>query len=147
MNGKLIFALSMFGLAMGIATVFVIPSQIEPLFWLAIFVICAIIIAKKAPSRPFLHGLLTSLLNSVWITGAHVLLFDAYVANHAREAAMMANSSMAPRTMMLLTGPVIGLVSGIILGLFAVVATKFMKPANAAPSPPPGGTRFSPPRL
>jgi hypothetical protein len=30
MNWKLIIQLSMFGLAMGIATVFVIPSNIEP---------------------------------------------------------------------------------------------------------------------
>ena len=46
MNWKLIFGLSLFGLAMAIATVFVIPSKIEPFFWLAIFIICAIVIAK-----------------------------------------------------------------------------------------------------
>ncbi len=40
MNGKLILQLSMFGLAMGLATVFFIPSSIEPAFWLAIFVVC-----------------------------------------------------------------------------------------------------------
>lgn len=121
----------MFGLAMAIATVFVIPSRVEPFFWLAIFLFCAVLIARKAPSRPFLHGLLTSLLNSVWITGAHLLLFDAYVAHHAREAAMMASSSMPPRLMMLLTGPVIGLLSGVVLGVFALVATRFVKPAAA----------------
>lgn len=67
LNGRLILALSMFGLAMGIATVFIIPSTIEPLFWLGIFLFCAVVIAKKQPSRPFLHGLVTSLVNSVWI--------------------------------------------------------------------------------
>jgi hypothetical protein len=50
MNWKLIFQLSLFGLAMGIATVFVIPSNIEPAFWLVIFLICAYLIAKQSPA-------------------------------------------------------------------------------------------------
>lgn len=129
MNGKLILLLSMFGLAMGIATVFVIPSKIEPLFWLAIFVFCAVVIAKKAPEKPFLHGLCTSLVNSVWITSAHVLFFDAYIARHAQEAAMSAKMPLSPRLMMAVTGPLIGLVSGLVLGLFAVIASKFVKPS------------------
>jgi len=33
-------------LAMGIATVFVIPSNIEPWFWLLIFGVCAFLIAR-----------------------------------------------------------------------------------------------------
>ena len=127
MNGKLVLALSMFGLAMGVATVFVIPSSIEPLFWLGIFVFCAAIIARKAPGRPFLHGLLLGLLNSVWVTGAHVIFFDSYSAGHAREAAMAANAPLPARAMMALTGPVIGLVSGVVVGLFALIATKLLK--------------------
>ena len=47
MNWNLVLRLSLFGLAMGIATVFVIPSNLEPLFWLAIFVVCAAIISKQ----------------------------------------------------------------------------------------------------
>jgi hypothetical protein len=77
MDWPLIFTLSLFGLAMGLATVFVIPSNIEPLFWLLIFIVCAYAIAKRAPGRPFLHGLLVSLVNSVWISAAHVLLFQS----------------------------------------------------------------------
>ena len=46
----------------------------------------------------------------MWITAAHVILFDSYVARHAKEVAMMASMPMAdsPRLLMLLTGPVIG---------------------------------------
>ena len=65
LNFKLILALSMFGLAMSIATVFLIPSSVEPIFWLVIFLVCAYVIAKRAPSKFFLHGLLVSLANSV----------------------------------------------------------------------------------
>jgi hypothetical protein len=126
MNWKLVFQLSLFGLAMGISTVFVIPSTIEPVFWLAIFVICAVVIARRAPGRYFLHGLWVSLVNSVWITSAHVLLFRQYMAGHPREAAMMLTMPLPthPRLMMVCTGPIVGLVSGVVLGLFALVAGK-----------------------
>jgi len=129
MNWKLILQLSLFGLAMGVATVFVIPSKIEPAFWLVIFVICAYLIAKRSEGNLFLHGLLLGLANSVWITAAHVLLFDSYIARHAQEAAMMQTSPLAgsPRLMMALVGPVIGLISGVVIGLFAFVAGKVVK--------------------
>src|ERR1700681_3162331 len=101
MNSKLILQLSLFGLAMGVATVFVIPSSIEPAFWLVIFVICAFVIAKRAAGRYFLHGLFVSLVNSVWITAAHIVFFDQYITNHRQEAAMMTAMPLpdSPRTM------------------------------------------------
>ena len=133
MNWKLIVQLSMFGLAMGLATVFVIPSNIEPLFWLVIFVICAYIIAKQT-QKPFLHGLLLGLANSVWITAAHILLFSQYIATHEREGAMMQTAPFSPRIMMAIVGPVVGLVSGVVIGILAMLANKVVKPAGGAPS-------------
>jgi uncharacterized membrane protein len=131
MNWTLIFRLSLFGLAMGISTVFLISSTMEPLFWLVIFVICAYIIARRCAVKFFLHGLLVSVVNSVWITASHLLLFDQYVARHQQEAAMMASAPFgSPRLMMALTGPVIGVVSGLVLGLFAVVASRVVKPPD-----------------
>jgi hypothetical protein len=129
MNWKLIFQLSLFGLAMAISTVYWIPSNLEPFFWLAIFIICAYLIARNCTEKFFLHGLFVSLLNSIWITAAHVLLFKAYIDNHPKEAEMMASMPMPkhPRVMMLLTGPFIGLISGLVLGLFAFVASKIWK--------------------
>jgi hypothetical protein len=126
MNGKLILQLSLFGLAMAIATVFVIPSDIEPLFWLVIFILSAYVIARKAPGRYFVHGFFTSLMNCFWITLAHVLLYDQYIANHAEEAQIMAqlNFPVSPRLLMALMGPVIGILSGVVLGVFSMVAAK-----------------------
>jgi hypothetical protein len=131
---KLIFQLSLLGLAMGIATVFFIPSNIEPIFWVVIFVVCAYIIAKHLAARHFLHGLLLGLANSVWITASHILLFNRYIANHPREAAMMTSMPLpdSPRVMMALTGPGIGLVSGLVIGLFALVGGKLLKRSQSA---------------
>ena len=127
MNWTLVLLLSLFGLVMAFATVFVIPSTVEPLFWLVIFIVCAYIIARRAPGRYFLHGLMVSIVNSVWITAAHVALFDRYVGNHPQEAEMMTKMPLAPKVMMVVTGPIVGVVSGLILGLFAVIAVRFVR--------------------
>ena len=129
MNGKLILQLSLFGLVMAFATVFVVPSNLEPLLWLPIFVICAYLIAKRAPGRPFLHGLLLGIMNSVWITAVHVALFDPYLAHHAREAETMKSMPMpvSPRVMMACVGPIVGVVSGVVIGLLALAAAWIIK--------------------
>jgi hypothetical protein len=129
MNRKLIFQLSLFGLAMAFATVYFIPSNIEPFCWVAIFIVCAYLIAKNCTEKYFLNGLCVSLVNAVWITAVHILLFDTYIASHPDEAAMMTKMPMpdSPRLMMLMTGPIIGLVSGLVLGLFAFIASKILK--------------------
>ena len=136
MDWKLIFGLSLFGLAMGIGTVFVIPSNVEPIFWLLIFLICAFLIARKRPDRHFLHGLLVGIVNSVWVTGAHILFFSQYIANHPKEAAMMTTMPLPnhPRLMMACAGPIVGVISGLIIGLFAFVAGKIVKPAVNIPA-------------
>jgi len=130
---KLVFGLSLFGMAMAIGTVFFIPSNIEPSFWLAVFILSAVLIAKNAPGWHFLHGLMTGIANSVWVTAAHILLFNRYIASHPREQAMMSSMPLpnSPRMMMTLVGPVIGVVSGAIIGLLALVFARFVSPRKA----------------
>ena len=129
MNWKLIFQLSLFGLVMAISTVYWIPSDLEPFFWLAIFIICAYLIARNCTGKYFLHGFLVSLLNSVWITAFHIILYKNYINVHPKEAEMLSTMPMPkhPRLMMLFSGPVIGVISGLILGLFAFIASKISK--------------------
>jgi hypothetical protein len=133
MNWPLIFWLSLFGLAMGVGTVFFISSRIEPLLWIAIFLISAYLIARSCAHRRFLHGLIVGVANSVWITATHILFFTYYMAGHAREAAMMKSMPLPgwPRLMMVVTGPVVGIMSGILIGALALIAGHFMKPAGA----------------
>ena len=79
MNIKLIFQLSLFGLAMAFATLFWIPLNYEPFFWLIIFIICAYLIAKKCFEKYFLNGFLVSIVNCIWITAAHLIFFHTYI--------------------------------------------------------------------
>jgi hypothetical protein len=131
MNWKLILLLSLFGLAMGLATVSLIPSTIEPFFWLVIFVICAYIIATYAPGKFFLHGLLVSIVNGVWVTLAHASMFYTYISTHPEYMQMVEGLpptlSGHPRRLMFLIGPITGVMFGLVLGLFAWIASRLFR--------------------
>ena len=133
MNLKLIFQLSIFGLIMALGTISLIPEQIEPFFWLVIFVICAWVIAKAAPGKYFLHGFLVSLVNCVWIIGVHTIFYDTYIANHPNIALLNDETPMSmanhPRVVQAVFGALIGVISGVVLGLFSVIASKIVKKA------------------
>lgn len=129
MDWKLILKLSMFGLGMGVATIGVIPPNIEPAFWAVIFVMCAYLIARNCNGRHFAHGVFLGLINSLWVTTLHLLFYRQYLAKHPIEADMMKSmpSPDMARLMMALTGPLIGVLSGIVIGLLAWAAGRFLK--------------------
>ena len=130
MNWKIIFQLSIFGLIMAFATVSLIPQNFEPLFWLVIFVFCAYVIAKVCPGNYFLHGFFVSLVNCVWIVAVHIVYYKNYMANHPDVASMNKNMpgvlAVHPRLAMAIAGPIFGVASGIILGLFSLIASKII---------------------
>jgi hypothetical protein len=129
MNWKIIFQLSIFGLIMAFGTVSLIPEKVEPAFWLLIFIFCAWVIAKVCTGKYFLHGLLVSIVNSVWITAVHIALRQTYMANHPNMASMASSMPFAthPRLSMAVMGPVFGAASGVVLGLFSFVASRIIK--------------------
>ncbi|WP_259068880.1 hypothetical protein HDF24_06305 [Mucilaginibacter sp. X4EP1] len=131
MNWKIIVQLSLFGLIMALGTIALIPQNVEPIFWLVIFVFCAFVIAKACPGKYFLHGFLVSMVNCVWITAAHIFFYNSYVSHHPEIANMSPNipSSLAvhPRLFILIVGPFFGALSGLVLGLFSFIASKIVK--------------------
>ena len=128
LNWKIILQLSLFGLIMAFGTVSLIPQSVEPFFWLAIFVFCAYVIAKVCTGKYFLHGFLVSLVNCVWIIAVHIIFAKTYVEHHLQMATSMPGSlAQHPRLAMLITGPVVGVISGLLLGLFSWIAARFVK--------------------
>ncbi len=125
MNWKLILALSLFGLAMGAGSLFGLGLA-EPLLWLAIFIIYALVIARRAPGRYFLHGFLVSVVNSVWITAIHAGFFSIYAKNNP-QFVQNAPPGMNPRVLMIIMGPLFGVLFGLVAGLFAFIASKIVK--------------------
>jgi hypothetical protein len=145
MSWRLILQLWLFGLTMAIVTVYFIPSNIESPFWLAIIVACALLVARRAPGKFFLHGFLVGLANWVSVTGAHVILFDAYIARHAKEVAALQAMPVpaSPRVMMSISGPIVGMMrrfgvpvpgaSGIVIGSLAWMASKIVARKTSTP--------------
>jgi len=101
-----------------------------------IFIICAYVIARSHVGNYFLHGFMVSIVNSIWITAAHVIFYNTYIANHPEMADMNSNMPMPthPRIMMLIMGPIFGAVSGLVLGLFAFIASKMVKKPGYNPN-------------
>jgi hypothetical protein len=128
MNAKLVFQLSLFGLGMAFGTVFFISAAVEPLCWLFVFVICAGVIGIQQTPKPFFHGIAISVVNSIWITAVHIAFYTRYIAAHPREAEMMRSAPMSPRLTMALVGPLIGVASGIVLGVLAMIAARLLRP-------------------
>jgi hypothetical protein len=132
MNLKLLLQLSLFGLIMAFATVSLIPEKIEWVFWLVIFIFCAYVIAKVGTGKYFLHGFVLSLINSVWITAAHLICFNSYMAHHPGVADMTNKMGVHPRLCTLILAIPSGIIFGIIMGLFAFLASKMVKPKAIA---------------
>jgi hypothetical protein len=99
------------------------------ILWLVLAVFATLVIARTAGTRYFLHGLAVGiawgLLNGV-IAAA---LFGAY-REHNPEV-MASTSRGSPSPVMFLGGaPVIGLVTGLVLGLLAWGASRVIEPAT-----------------
>ena len=129
MSWKLIFLLSLFGVGMAVASLFGFTRGIEPFLWLLIFLLYAWWIAKHAPGKYFLHGLLVSVLNGIWISIIHVAFFSSYVKNNPEMLEAFSNlpPSLSPRLMTLIIGPIVGVLFGVIAGLFALVGAKIVR--------------------
>ena len=125
MNWKLIFGLSLFGLAMAVASLFGL-GMLEPLLWLVIFIIYAWLIATRAPGKYFLHGFLASIVNSIWITAIHATFFPTYAKNNP-QFVQSAPPGMNPRLLMIVMGPLFGTLFGLVAGLFAFIASRIVK--------------------
>jgi len=138
MNWRLIFLLSLLGLAHAIVFVGGFSDRVSALTWLVSWAICAVVIARRAPGHHFWHGFGVGLLNWVWVTGSHVVLFDAYVANHPGELAARWTKSMPALPVI---GPIVATLrhydapipgaSAVIIGLLAWITSRFLRPRRS----------------
>jgi len=64
------------------------------------------------------------------MTGAHIIFFSTYIAHHSKEAAMMGSMPLpnSPKLMMALVGPLVGIITGSIIGVLALLAGRFLRP-------------------
>jgi hypothetical protein len=125
----------MSGVAMGWATAFFLPNRLEGPCWIAIFLVCAILVARRAPGLYFLHGFLVGWTNWVWITTSHVVFFRSYAARHAAELAAMREvyRPFLPALMHRYGVPIPG-ASAIVIGSLAWIASRIPPLRGARPA-------------
>jgi hypothetical protein len=133
-NWKLIFLLTLFGVAMGIAGVIGLRGRIEAIVWLIIFIIYAVIIVKQTPGRYFIQAFIVSVIDGVWIGIIHAIFVSTYLANHHVIAGAFRTLPLHShrRIWMVILGPVVGAIIGVIAGLVAMAVGKLLKKKTPA---------------
>lgn len=128
MNWKLIISLSLFGAAMGLASLFGYTQGIELFLWIIIAGICGMVLAKKVQGKLFLYGLFVGILDGVLNGIVQTLFFSTYIANNAESMTRFQDGTFSLSPLFtLMTGPVVGLVYGGFLGGVTVLMGKVMK--------------------
>lgn len=139
MNWILIVMLGDFGLLMGIASVFGWSSGIETYLWIAIWILCAVLLAKRASGKVFLHGFLVGVIAALLNSVMTMAFFSTYILHNPKveEAAGQMPEGFGMETALMISAPFIAAASGLILGLLTLGASKlFKKPAPPTPTTP-----------
>ena len=125
MDWKIIAILSTIGLLMGLLSVKGFTQKIEPFLWLLFGIATSLILSKNMEQRLFLHGLLIGIAWGVCNGLIQSAFFDTYLANNpALQQNFQKKSFISPRYFVLVTGPIIGLITGLILGGLSLLLKK-----------------------
>ena len=132
MNYKFILPLLLFGVLMGFAAVKGLLSNLELMYWLFIYLVCGLVLAKTSSQKYFLNGFVLGICISIVASLIQILFFDEYLLNNS-EVNMELNklpSSSEPKTFFIMIAPIIGLISGLVLGVFTVAFRWLTKRTN-----------------
>jgi hypothetical protein len=129
MNWRLILSLSLLGIIFGIASVFGFTSGREWLAWLLIGAYSAWKFARRSGEELFLHGFYFGILTGCFSSVIQALFISSYLANNPRmiEALDALPHGLHPAAIILIMGPIIGSVSGVVFGVLAVIVGKFVR--------------------
>lgn len=118
MNWILVGLLGSLGLVTALLSTHGYTRGIEPFLWLILGVFAALVVARVAGQRYFLHGLAIGLCWGALNGLTQAALFATYMANNPESARQFGDSGppIPPRLMFLVMGPLIGLVTGVVLG-------------------------------
>ena len=124
MDWKLIALLSVVGIIMGLLSVRGFTQKIEPVLWLLFGIATSLVISKNL-EKPFLHGLVIGVAWGILNGLLQSAFFDTYLANNSSvQQSFQKNSSIPPRIFVLATAPIIGLITGVILGGLSLLLKK-----------------------
>jgi hypothetical protein len=133
MNLRIVAYVGLFGVIMGVATVLgAIRSGREMWFWLVIFIGSAYLIARIVPRRYFVHGLLAGLVCGSLATLIQAVFLDTYFSHNPEAEQSFSQLPVEPRIVVLVMTPIIGIISGLVLGVLSAIAGKIFAPKREA---------------
>jgi len=130
MNWNLILKLSLFGLLMGILSVFgFIPTGFEFFPWLIIAVISGYLISKHTTKLVITQSVVLGLFMGIIVSVFQAVFFDKLLENNpgSLDGFKEIPMSMEPQYVILFMGPFIGIIFGIVIGLIALGFRKMKK--------------------
>lgn len=118
---------------MGLVSVLGLRGIPAALSWTALAVFCAGKIGRSVPEQAFVTGLLTGLLGILAATLVQVVLVSVYLENQPELAAELSGlpTTLSAPTLIAISGPFLGAVGGLVLGLLSWIASR-IEPTEAA---------------
>lgn len=128
MKWKTILLLSLFGILMGLISVFGIIQNIEWLLWLIIAIVSAYVLNKQTKRLLVTHAAITGLFMGILYAIILSSLFEMYLRNNLEsEGLKQLPITIEPQYFFLMAGPFLGFVYGLIIGLIALIIKKISK--------------------
>ena len=128
MNWKTILLLSLFAILMGFNSVFGIIQNIEWVLWLVIAIVSGYVLVRNTKKLLFTHAVVTGIIMGVFNAVIQSALFDTYLLNDPQiEGLSQWPTTIEPQYFLLIAGPFIGIVYGLLIGLFALIIKKISK--------------------
>jgi hypothetical protein len=129
MNWQLILGLSLLGVVVGLVSVFGFMGGQIWVLWLCVAAFCAWQFARKTRRYLFLHGFYLGIFVGVCASWVQAIFLPTYLSNNPRMAETLGNlpHNLHPSFLLLIMGPIVGTVSGIVIGLFAIIAGRISR--------------------
>jgi len=129
MNWRLILSLSLLGIVLGIASVFGFTSEREWLAWLCIGLYAGWKFSRRSREELFLHGFYLGILAGCFSSVIQALFISTYLAHNPQmvEELDALPHGLHPAAVILIMGPFIGTVIGVVFGLLAVIVGKVLR--------------------
>lgn len=133
MNIRLILMLSLFGLVAAVASILgYLQSGLETVVTAVIAIVCSLVLARQAPGKFFLHGLVTGFISGALMSLAQAAFMSTYLAHNPKAAETFKTlpANMTPAILVLVMTPLTAGLNGAVTGLLTWLAVRFMRPRS-----------------
>lgn len=127
MNWYIIILLSLFGAIMGLLSIKGYTGKLEPILWLLFVIISVLVLSRNVENKPFIHGLIIGLCWGIFNGLIQSSFFDQYITNNPNlQSSFNKSNAIKPQFLVLIMGPLIGLVTGVVLGGLTFLLKKIL---------------------